>query len=205
MKTVRLVCSFCLLLMCLMAIGVPGLALAQEEEPVADNVTLPEEGEEPAPELISAPEEEPAPIEESPEPQLEEGVTAPEPEEKSEEVVSEPEPASTDQGMEMFQDLGQDIEGFVPATKASDEMEAPSEASISMGETTEDSGAEDEVTQLEGQIADIEFLLKETEQISTPSFEISKQFDEFRKFVFQLLTIVKPNRLDYDHSTIKNE
>lgn len=151
-----------------------------EPEPEVDEEVI---AEAPVEAPVEIPEEEPAPIEESPEPQLEEGVTASEPEEKPEEVVSEPEPASTDQGMEMFRDLGQDIEGFVPATEASDEIEAPSEASVSMGETTEDSGAEDEVTQLEGQIADIEFLLKETEQISTPSFEISKQFDEFRKCI----------------------
>ena len=67
MKMVRFVCSFCLLLMCLMAIGVPGLALAQGgEEPAADNVTLPDEGEEPTPELISAPEPEPIAVEEPP-------------------------------------------------------------------------------------------------------------------------------------------
>jgi uncharacterized membrane protein len=66
MKMVRLVCSLLLLLMCLISIGIPGMAMAQDEEPVTDNATLPE-GEEPTPELIMAPEEEPAP-EEAPAP-----------------------------------------------------------------------------------------------------------------------------------------
>jgi uncharacterized membrane protein len=65
MKTLRLVCGCCLLLVCLLAIGLPGIALTQEgeevvtdnntlpqEEPVADNITLPQEEEEAEPTTI---------------------------------------------------------------------------------------------------------------------------------------------------------
>jgi uncharacterized membrane protein len=60
MKKVRLVSCFCLLLVGLLAIGVPGIILAQdEEESAAENITLAQEEEKPVPELIMAQEEEP--------------------------------------------------------------------------------------------------------------------------------------------------
>jgi len=100
------------------------------------------------------------------------------PEEKTEEAAEEPsaEAEPTGEAMEMFQDLGQDIEGFVPATDSSEtavkEEEAP--------ETETEEKPDDEISKLEGQIADIEFLLKETETIAKPKFEIAKEFDDFR-------------------------
>jgi uncharacterized membrane protein len=61
-KMVRLFCCLLVLLIGMMAIGVSGIALAQDQEepPVTDNVTVPEE-EPPVPELLSAPEEEEPP------------------------------------------------------------------------------------------------------------------------------------------------
>lgn len=82
------------------------------------------------------------------------------------EVTSEPAPTEThgvqpEEAIKMFEDLGKEIEGFVAAGEGG--VEAPSEAQG-----------------LEGQIADIEFLLKEAEAPSVPSFEVAQEFDNFR-------------------------
>jgi tetratricopeptide (TPR) repeat protein len=107
---------------------------------------------------------------------LVEEVTAEEPEPKT-----EPEPAETsgiqpEEAIKMFEDLGKEIEGFV----AAGENGVEDADRISEGEEilTE---APSEAQGLEGQIADIEFLLKEAEAPSVPSFEVAQEFDNFRK------------------------
>jgi tetratricopeptide (TPR) repeat protein len=80
-----------------------------------------------------------------------------------------------DQAMEMFEDLGKEIEGFVAATDTP--AEGPSEKVESGGEETHGG------TQLEGQIADIEFLLNQAEAPSVPDFELAQEFDAFRKAI----------------------
>ena len=80
-----------------------------------------------------------------------------------------------EQGLEMFEDLGKEIEGFVAATDSS-AQEPPAE--VSSGEQTEQ-----DIQQLEGQIADIEFLLNETEAPAIPSFEVAHEFDDFRNAI----------------------
>ncbi len=76
-------------------------------------------------------------------------------------------PGSDIQGMEIFEDLGKDIEGFKAAADATMPDEAPT-----------DQGTD--IPQLEGQIADIEFLLDQAETAPAPSFELAKEFDDFR-------------------------
>ncbi len=102
---------------------------------------------------------------------IEEGVETPEPE--SVETVS----SESEQGLETFQDLSEEIEGFIAATESAAKEEAPAET-----QESEPAQAE-EAAKIEGQIADIEFLLKETEEPTAPSFEIAREFDEFRSAV----------------------
>jgi tetratricopeptide (TPR) repeat protein len=98
------------------------------------------------------------------------------PAEKSEPVTdTEQEPDEGLQGLEMFEDLGKEIEGFVAATDTS--AQEPSSA------TEVPTGTEHDPHQLEGQIADIEFLLNEAEAPSIPSFEIAQEYDDFRKAI----------------------
>lgn len=125
-------------------------------------------------ESIQEPAIEEAPSEESP---AEPASELPSEEESISSEQSDVQSGQSDTGLDMFHDLGQDIEGFVPASESPDE-ETPSSA-----QSTEESLSEDDVSQLEGQIADIEFLLKETEKAAKPSFEISKEFDDFRKSI----------------------
>ena len=80
-----------------------------------------------------------------------------------------------DQAMEMFEDLGKEIEGFVAATDTP--AEGPSEKAESGGEETHGE------TQLEGQIADIEFLLNQAEAPTVPNFELAQEFDAFRNAI----------------------
>jgi tetratricopeptide (TPR) repeat protein len=78
----------------------------------------------------------------------------------------EPQEKVAQEGVEFLQELSNEVEGFVAAT---------------------DSGASDQaqiedIPPLEGQIADIEFLLKEAEEKpAVPSFEITQAFDDFRR------------------------
>jgi tetratricopeptide (TPR) repeat protein len=117
------------------------------------------------------------PVEESLSEAPSEELTAPSENVTEAETPSE-EPSTSDQGLNVFQDLGQDIAGFIPATDRTEEAsQEPSPG------TAEEPGSEEDVEQLEGQIADIEFLLKETEKAATPSFEISKEFDDYRKAI----------------------
>ncbi len=76
-------------------------------------------------------------------------------------------PTGDIQGMEIFEDLGKDIEGF----KAAGDVPAPEQ---------EQASSEADIPQLEGQIADIEFLLDQAEAPPVPSFEVAKEYDDFR-------------------------
>ncbi len=89
--------------------------------------------------------------------------------------------------LEILADLSKEIEGFIPLT----EKESPPPKLEPVLETKpveevqKEPVAESKPTEippLEGQIADIEFLLKESEVVvPTPrNFEVAKQFDEFR-------------------------
>lgn len=89
--------------------------------------------------------------------------------------IAEQGPGDEAQTMEIFEDLGKDIEGFVAATDSS-AQEPPSE--IGTGEESVQ-----DIHQLEGQIADIEFLLNETEAPSIPSFEVAHEYDDFRNAI----------------------
>jgi tetratricopeptide (TPR) repeat protein len=95
-------------------------------------------------------------------------------------LSSEPAPAETqgvqpEEAIKMFEDLGKEIEGFIAAGE--DGAEDSGSAARNGKDVTE---APSEVQGLEGQIADIEFLLKEAEAPSVPSFEVAQEFDNFR-------------------------
>ena len=79
--------------------------------------------------------------------------------------IEETTPKSIDQGAEFLQDLSREVAGFVAATRA----EVPNQEQP------------EELPSLEGQIADIEFLLKEAEEApSMPIFEIAQSFGDFK-------------------------
>ncbi len=98
---------------------------------------------------------------------------------------SEPTPSPAETGgvqpedaIKMFEDLGKEIEGFVAAGEnGSEDAGTVSEDEAALTE------APSEVQGLEGQIADIEFLLKEAEAPPVPSFEVAQEFDNFRKHI----------------------
>ncbi len=94
------------------------------------------------------------------------------------EETAETTPSGTEEALETFQDLREEIEGFVPATESGEKE--PGE--VETGEESTEKQAE-QAAQLEGQIADIEFLLKETEESAPPNFEIAQKFDEFRSAI----------------------
>jgi len=126
-------------------------------------------------------------VEEMPLEEVEEIIGEVIPETKEDEVVSEAAPTekteeetvktpTTEQGLEFFQDLSEEIEGFIAATDIIEE-----EASTTADKEKEPEQTRvEEVPHLEGQIADIEFLLKEDEIPAPPSFEIAHEFDDFR-------------------------
>ena len=95
------------------------------------------------------------------------------------EEKAEAAPPEAEEVLETFQDLREEIEGFVPATESGEKAE------VHEAETREEPSEKqaEEAAQLEGQIADIEFLLKETEEPAPPSFEIAQEFDEFRSSI----------------------
>jgi hypothetical protein len=79
--------------------------------------------------------------------------------------------------LDILQDLSKEVAGFSISGELPIEEPAtplPEESPVTHPSTTED------VPTLEGQIADIEFLLKEAEAPPIPSFELAQQFDEFR-------------------------
>ncbi len=82
--------------------------------------------------------------------------------------------------LDILQDLGKEIQGFSFAPEIQPEVEPEPAPPV---ESKPVVPAAKEVPTLEGQIADIEFLLKEAEVPSQPSFEISSQFDELRNTI----------------------
>jgi tetratricopeptide (TPR) repeat protein len=83
-----------------------------------------------------------------------------------EDVVEEPAEVS-EPGMDIFDDLIREVETYVESAQGKTEPEPRSDKA-------------EEPQTLEGQIADIEFLLKEMEAPPTPSFEVAAEFDDFR-------------------------
>jgi tetratricopeptide (TPR) repeat protein len=74
---------------------------------------------------------------------------------------------TSEPGMEIFDDLIREVETYVESAQGKIEPESPAKAT-------------EEPQTLEGQIADIEFLLKEMEAPPATSFEIASEFDDFR-------------------------
>lgn len=100
----------------------------------------------------------------------EEEVTAERPEEATaheaeytESTITEP----TESAEGIFDDLIREVENYVDRAQKG-KVGEPAEKEIEEPQT------------LEGQIADIEFLLKEMEAPPAPSFEVASEFDEFR-------------------------
>jgi len=89
------------------------------------------------------------------------------------ETVYEPPKDFIQKDLDILQDLSREVQGFTITPEIQPETE-PVPEPIPMNEPFKGTSA------LEGQIADIEFLLKEAESPVQPSFEISRQFDEFR-------------------------
>lgn len=170
--------------------GAPVEAKAAGEEVVEE--TVPESQVEQAiPTEAGEPETEKtfpqAEIEEDLKPSVEDIIDQTVSETKAEEETAQPktpeQTAGDEQAMEMFEDLGREIEGFVAATDTS--AQEPSdevEPSVEKGH---------DVPQLEGQIADIEFLLNEAEAPTVPSFEVAQEFDDFRKAIVWEETDIK--------------
>ncbi|MGD9379822.1 MAG: tetratricopeptide repeat protein [candidate division WOR-3 bacterium] len=108
-------------------------------------------------------------VEEIKEEGVEAGVTAEEAgpvEESAEEAVEEPAEVS-EPAADIFDDLIREVETYVESAQGKSEPKPKAAES-------------EEPQTLEGQIADIEFLLKEMEAPPTPSFEIATEFDDFR-------------------------
>lgn len=88
---------------------------------------------------------------------------------KLEEEPIETVPPETGEGVEFLQDLSKEVEGFIAASEP--------EAAQESAQVPED------LPQLEGQIADIEFLLKEAEAPPPPTLEVEKEFSDFQKAI----------------------
>ena len=144
---------------------------AQEEERVPEGSA----GEE-LPETLESAGPEPAPV--PAEPDLE--TTAeeePAPAEAGEPMAPVEEPERPGAGI--FDDLIREVETYVDRVQQDKPAEAPVEAT-------------EEPPSLEGQIADIEFLLREMESPAAPSFEVAAEFDEFRgRIVWEQEDVVK--------------
>lgn len=80
---------------------------------------------------------------------------------------AEPEPDQTKPAEDIFDDLIREVETYVEGAEGRKDTAAQAKEA-------------EEPQTLEGQIADIEFLLKEMEAPPAPSFEVVKVFDEFR-------------------------
>jgi tetratricopeptide (TPR) repeat protein len=77
-----------------------------------------------------------------------------------------PQEKAAQEGVEFLKELSDEVEGFVAATD----------------DGTSDQDQVEDIPPLEGQIADIEFLLKEAEEKpAVPSFEVTQAFDDFRR------------------------
>ncbi len=83
--------------------------------------------------------------------------------------------------LDILQDLNREIQGFAIAPEI--QPESVNEPSISPIEPEPAPAPPRETPSLEGQIADIEFLLKEVEAPAPPAFELSQQFDQFRNTI----------------------
>lgn len=78
--------------------------------------------------------------------------------------------------LEILQALGK--EGFnIPEDLVAETKDAPEQPAA---EPVNPALPAEAIPMMEGQIADIEFLLKDAESFSLPSFELAQQFDEFR-------------------------
>ncbi|MEO0142166.1 MAG: tetratricopeptide repeat protein [candidate division WOR-3 bacterium] len=76
--------------------------------------------------------------------------------------------------LDLLKDLSKEIEGFTPP-------EIPSTPKAEVSQPPLEKPPEPVSQPIEGQIADIEFLLKEAETIAAkPTFELAKEFDELR-------------------------
>jgi len=95
------------------------------------------------------------------------GITAEEVGEKPAGPAEEQKKEVSEPGMDIFDDLIREVETYVESAQGKTERESPAKA-------------DEEPQTLEGQIADIEFLLKEMETPPAPSFEIATEFDDFR-------------------------
>lgn len=91
------------------------------------------------------------------------------PTQKVEEKPTETVPSGTEEGVEFLQGLSKEVEGFIAASE--------SETAQEQAPLPED------LPQLEGQIADIEFLLKETESPPIPTLEVEQEFSDFQKAI----------------------
>lgn len=89
------------------------------------------------------------------------------------ETVYEPPQDFIQKDLDILQDLSREVQGFTITPEIQSDT-APTVEPIPMDEKPK------EMPSLEGQIADIEFMLKEAESPAQPSFELSRQFDEFR-------------------------
>ena len=90
----------------------------------------------------------------------------------AEEVVSkETPPQEAEEVAEFLQGLSKEVDGFIAASESGTEQEATAPVQP------------EELPQLEGQIADIEFLLKEAEAAAAPSLEIGQEFENFRNII----------------------
>jgi tetratricopeptide (TPR) repeat protein len=89
------------------------------------------------------------------------------------EPVYEPPQDFIQKDLDILQDLSREVQGFTITPEIQPDVE-PVPEQIPMNEPLKGTPS------LEGQIADIEFLLKEAESPAQPSFEISRQFDDFR-------------------------
>ncbi|UCG92635.1 MAG: tetratricopeptide repeat protein, partial [candidate division WOR-3 bacterium] len=77
--------------------------------------------------------------------------------------------SGTEEGVEFLQGLSKEVEGFIAASESETAQEpAP---------------VPEDLPQLEGQIADIEFLLKETESPPIPTLEVEQEFRDFQKAI----------------------
>jgi len=103
-----------------------------------------------------------APLAEEP---AEKGPQQAKPVESPEGAVEEAE--KSEPGMDIFDDLIREVETYVESAQGKEEPKPQAKEA-------------EEPQTLEGQIADIEFLLKEMETPPTPSFEIATEFDDFR-------------------------
>jgi len=74
---------------------------------------------------------------------------------------------TSEPSMDIFDDLIREVETYVESAQGKEEAKPQAKEA-------------EEPQTLEGQIADIEFLLKEMETPPTPSFEIASEFDDFR-------------------------